>query len=833
MPGACLVRRVPVGQRLGAAARLVVLGDPGAGKTTLLRWLATAYLLRFGQDADLAELPDWETLPDQDWVPVLVRCRDLDPGEISGSVDDALRRSLRKLELPPDDCDAVLAMLRRRLAAGTALVLVDGLDEIADPTLQTRFCRQLEFFHIAYPQTPIVVTSRIVGYRELSTRIGRGFEHVTLSDLTSEEKDEFAKRWCALVEPAERRGEAEAGLVRDLHATQRIEDLTGNPMLLTTMALVRRRIGKLPSRRVDLYRTAVEVLLSWRSEVDEPLDDAEALPQLRYLAYAMCDRGVQQLRFDEAVGLLWEFRESYPQLRSVTRREPEDFLRLLERRTGILTETGEVRHDGQLMPVYEFRHLTFQEYLAGLALVCGHCPGANRHRSLAERVGVAAARISVPEAGEASVAASWREPLRLCLAACNDADADETLLAVLTPAAGEDAAVTDRARAVQAARCLVDEPNVTEPVADQVLRAFVLHIDATDGESETTLDTAARELAGSDWVGSLDRHLCAEFQRREPAARESVGRVHKFVSDALRPNDDAELLDWIRAQVTALTSPDDTEVISAAWHLGRTAEREPRAIGRVAGVGTVLMATLERTGPVAHAAARTLAQLTEASFLTGWRPTTADLRRFHACLADSETDEGALGHIISILGNHQFMASARALTNLLRHPEADVRREAALALGRFGDYRAAEPLLGLLRGADTTPWSVAWALGRLGERRAFPRLLERLSDRDTKVRQSAASALGILGDERAADPLLKLLDDTDAQVRWMAASALGNLGDQRAVEPLLKLLDDADAQVRWMAASALGNLGDQRAVEPLPKLLDDADAQVRWVAALA
>ncbi|MGH8887002.1 MAG: SIR2 family protein [Egibacteraceae bacterium] len=397
-------QRVPVGQRLGAAARLVVLGDPGAGKTTLLRWLATAYLLRLQQDTDLAELPDWETLPDQDWLPVLVRCRDLGPGEISGSVGDALGCSLRKLELPPHDCDAVLAMLRRRLAAGTALVLVDGLDEITDPTLRTRFCRQLEQFHVAHPQTPIVVTSRIVGYRELGTRIGRGFEHLTLSELTREEKDEFAKRWCALTELPDRRAEAEAGLIRDLHATQRIEDLTGNPMLLTTMALVRRRVGKLPSRRADLYRAAVEVLLSWRSEVDEPLDDAEALPQLRYLAYAMCDRGVQQLREDEAVGLLRDLREEYPQLRRVARREPEDFLRLLEARTGILTEAGEVRHDGELVPVYEFRHLTFQEYLAGLALVCGHFPGAGRSHSLVERVTAVAGRISVPE-----VRLRWRQ----------------------------------------------------------------------------------------------------------------------------------------------------------------------------------------------------------------------------------------------------------------------------------------------------------------------------------------------------------------------------------------------------------------------------------------
>jgi len=70
--------RWAVGERLGLSRRLVVLGDPGAGKSTLLRWIATAYLLRMNADPDWRELPDVDTLPAEDWLPILMRCRDLD-----------------------------------------------------------------------------------------------------------------------------------------------------------------------------------------------------------------------------------------------------------------------------------------------------------------------------------------------------------------------------------------------------------------------------------------------------------------------------------------------------------------------------------------------------------------------------------------------------------------------------------------------------------------------------------------------------------------------------------------------------------------------------------
>ena len=252
------------------------------------------------------------------------------------------------------------------LERGELLILVDGLDEITDPQLRSQFCGWIETIAERFP-SPLVVTSRIVGYREMRRRLRGGFEHATLADLTPGDKDEFVRRWCdvTISEPSRRQAEIEK-LAEAIHGrnSDRIERLTGNPMLLTTLALVQRKVGKLPSKRHKLYWEAVGVLLNWRSDVDDPIDGDEALPQLQYIAYAMCDRGVQRLPRPELLVVLEGVRRDYPHIRPVHQQTPEAFVAQLERRTGLLVESGHEQYNGHPVPIYEFRHLTFQEYLA-------------------------------------------------------------------------------------------------------------------------------------------------------------------------------------------------------------------------------------------------------------------------------------------------------------------------------------------------------------------------------------------------------------------------------------------------------------------------------------
>jgi predicted NACHT family NTPase len=212
-----------------------------------------------------------KTLPNEDFFPILVRCRELDEHSVRGNLDDFLTYVLRKAEFYRRKAEDIKDLLLQKIAEGKALLILDGLDEIDDPLKRAGFCDQLETIALQHDRIAIIATSRIVGYREMGRRLGRTFEHMTLAELIPTEKDKFVREWCELIEHPDRRKTAAKELISDIHSTDRIERLTSNPMLLTAMALVKRKVGKLPSRRASLYRAAFEILLNWNPGEGGPL----------------------------------------------------------------------------------------------------------------------------------------------------------------------------------------------------------------------------------------------------------------------------------------------------------------------------------------------------------------------------------------------------------------------------------------------------------------------------------------------------------------------------------------------------------------------------------
>jgi HEAT repeat protein len=830
--------RVSLGERLKDARRLIVLGDPGAGKSTLLRWLATAYLLKSQKTADWVDIPDVASLPDEDLLPILVRCRDL-PAQCC-NLEEMLGHTLRKSEMAEADCRALWTLLRKRLTEGKALLLVDGLDELPTPAVRAQFAQQLEQAHRVYPNAPMVVTSRVVGYREMGYRVRSGFEHVSMLDLGATDKDDFARRWCALTEPADRREAALAELVRDIHSQDRIERLTGNPMLLTTMALIKRKIGKLPQRRADLYEKAVEVLLNWRSAVDAALDRREALPQLEYLAYAMCRDGVQQLREDQILILLGDVRREYPQIHALAQHTPEEFLGLLERRTGLVIESGYARHGGRSVPVYEFRHLTFQEYLAGIALVAGHFPGRNREEALEAAVAPLAVRESGSEVGktELVIAQNWREALRLCVAVCSDDDVDAVLRAILRPLKGEQG--SGRPRAVLAAFCLADEPNVSDEVAEEVLVAFVASLTDHDDEvvgsaAGPTPGNAIDELAASQWRARLSDCLLTEFFRRQDSSRSTVGSL---ASSVLAQTPEDHSADWFRAQAEILRTGSERNAAGAALAVMELAYGgvncdQPGIVGG-------LLQRLSGGAAVAHAAAWALGWIHEHC---AWQPKGAELNRLVAIVSNPDCDDEALFWLAKILGDSGAAKAARRLVQHLLSTSMRTRESVVKALGMLGDTFACRGLSLILvdpQETETIRKAAAHALGKIGGARAHKALLSIVRDReeDVSIRRAAMNAIGVMfrttGDAGSIEELLQRLADKrePANIRVAAAAALGSDSEDR----VLKTVPGRVERLRRAAvANTLAIPDDSVAIDRLRETLLDAvdDERVRVAAAHA
>lgn len=166
------------------------------------------------------------------------------------------------------------------------------------------------------------------------------------------------------------------------------------------------------------------------------------------------------------------------------------------------------------------------------------------------------------------------------------------------------------------------------------------------------------------------------------------------------------------------------------------------------------------------------------------------------------------------------------LIRQLKHEDANVRAEAAEALGVRKDPQAVEPLLAALKDKDPeVRRRAAGALREIGDPQAVEPLLAALKDEDAGVRWEAAVAQWEIKDPRAVEPLLAALKDEEEDVRIEAKRALVNMGAP-AVEALLAALKDKDWRVRRGAARALGEIKNVRAVEALRAALKGKDLEV-------
>lgn len=327
-----------------------------------------------------------DQLPDRDWLPLLLRCREL-RDRVHRPIKELLEDLAQHAGMNGDEALLFRDQIDDALRSGRALLLIDGLDEISDEGTRTTFAGHLRSFLAMFPQVAMVVTSREAGYRHVAGVVASACEQVRLAPFDEPDVTRLCESWHTVVVDDTHTVRTESRkLASTIWDNERIRSLAENPLMLTTLLVVRRCMGgEMPTRRVELYREAVKVLIrTWNTEGFAAMDLDETLAQLSYVACVMMNEGLQQVGYRRLLKLLQEAREEMPAELQFTKISPREFIERVEYRSSLLMQTGQERIDDELQPVYEFRHLTFQEYLAARGLIEEQYPGRDQDEPLVE-----------------------------------------------------------------------------------------------------------------------------------------------------------------------------------------------------------------------------------------------------------------------------------------------------------------------------------------------------------------------------------------------------------------------------------------------------------------
>ena len=356
--------------------RLAVIGGAGCGKSTLTAFIAAS----LAQSAFSGEKPTFD-LPKgrQQLLPLLIPLRYLceyqrlcaeapreklkNPrtGKLAGFIPWYLTRRSPALELSEDFFD-------RLLLGGGCLLVLDGLDEVVSRAERGQVSAQVEALaNDIYPGNMLLVTARESGYREDAV-FGDDFVRLDVQPLEDEQIEALAHNWCQQLYPESVDAQA-AEIFASIHEINRRYESQGqlrliNTPLMTTMVIsVKWGENELPRERAKLYEAAVKVILqaqylendeaqkelvNWGGEWEEQRD------WLSFLALEMHRAGRDGAAIPEE--RVRAILSKYP---GMAADKLEAFLLAVRLRGGLFDERGEL---------FQFAHLTFQEFLAARLL---------------------------------------------------------------------------------------------------------------------------------------------------------------------------------------------------------------------------------------------------------------------------------------------------------------------------------------------------------------------------------------------------------------------------------------------------------------------------------
>lgn len=344
-----------------AFRRMVILGAPGSGKTTLLRYIALTYATNTQKKVH-RQAPKL--------IPVLLYLREIrqEIADKQPPLADLItqqieqQRRIEPLKSPPH-------WFQERLKNGKCLVLLDGLDEVANIQQRQQVRDWVDEQIKQYPDTTFVLTSRLHGYE--SAPLNQGVTTLEVKPFSLKQVRKFLHNWYLQTEIMSRAGENDLGvkeeartqaedLIERILTSKALADMAVNPLLLTMIATVHRRGNVLPRKRVELYKEICQVLLEKRQRAKNTVVSLTASQKqsvLQSLALALMSNNTREFQLSKPIFL----SSIKNQLQKVTiEMTPEAFIELIKDVCGLIIEKE--------LGIYEFAHLSFQEYLAAVEI---------------------------------------------------------------------------------------------------------------------------------------------------------------------------------------------------------------------------------------------------------------------------------------------------------------------------------------------------------------------------------------------------------------------------------------------------------------------------------
>ena len=355
-----------------APAVFFISGEAGSGKTTL----ATAIVVSLAGTAG----DEFNRRLGQ-YIPFPILLRDA-PVDCLGSLDDLIDWWLAIAK--EDEPDLVPEDVRAFLDEGRGIILLDGLDELGSVERRERVLRWLHGHAWVVPHHEksatniVVVTARALGF---DSPAGKGAEitasRLYIAPFSFDQIRTFLTHWFALRPMLRaRQSERVESLISRLEkepAMSQLRMLARRPAYLTSLAFVHGVRGALPHTRAALYDSLVDAYIDTldrqRGILARPWDRQEKREVISYVAFfantgasdpghAAPDRRFSFSRAQLALAVTRGIQSGGARFRTIGLEDAPSLTEYFIARTGLFVETRE--------GIYQFGHLSFQEYLAAL-----------------------------------------------------------------------------------------------------------------------------------------------------------------------------------------------------------------------------------------------------------------------------------------------------------------------------------------------------------------------------------------------------------------------------------------------------------------------------------